>query len=412
MVHDGATPESRTDVGFEQTTRRRTLLGAFGTLAVGGVLPRMVSRRLAQGYVLRQGDRCVPVTPLTGDDPVRAFYDYRKAETQYSSAGTTHLQRADGSVLFLYRGPNGLSLVAVHGKLGGDGDGGSVSFAIDGLPSSGEWVVRDDDYPGGTNYDNWDVDGGTHRIHWTWAGARTDGGAFLGLGTDFSVTVSPAFNEAAALYGEYYDGRVDTWEFLVGDPSNPERVALRLDRPVTVETGTCQARTSTPTTTRRPTSTRTTSRQSTTTEDEDDREEKDDEPDEPEDDEREERQEGDDPHEKQAEQFEDKAERFEDKAERFEEKADEFEEKAEEHGGEAGEQFEEKAERAQKKADRARGKADRARGKADRARGKGKGNPGRGRANGKGRDTERDEDEDDEREDREEEDDDEDEDDD
>ena len=205
---------------------------------------REEKQRAEGAFSLEQGDDCVPLAPLSGEDPVEAFYDYRAPFTDteagtYSSHGTTDLQEDDASVLFLYDGPEGLSLVVVHGRLDGDGDGGNVTFEMTGLPESGEWVVRDDDYDGETSYDVWDRDDGEGTLSWTWADGRTDGGAFRGLGDLDELTIDPAFNDAAELAGEHNEGEIETWVALSGDADDPDRTELALDERVTIRRGTC-----------------------------------------------------------------------------------------------------------------------------------------------------------------------------
>lgn len=196
-------------------------------------------------FVAEQDGNCYPMTPLSGDAPVEQLYDWGIEERDASSNGTTHLQRPDTSVLFLYDGPSGLSLVVVHGKYGEETDdgGGAVTFEFAGLPRDGRWVVQDDLYEGPTNYDNWSRSGSSATVDWTWANGRTDGGAFRGFrGLDdagFELTIAPAFNEAADLYGEYYDGRVTEWHVLSGSLEDPDRHSLALDRAVTISRGTC-----------------------------------------------------------------------------------------------------------------------------------------------------------------------------
>jgi hypothetical protein len=197
-----------------------------------------------RAYSLEQGDDCAPLAPLQGEDPVAAFYDYRAPFTDpeagtYSSHGTTDLQEDDASVLFLYDGPEGLSLVLVHGRLDGGGDGGNVTFEMSGLPESGEWVVADDDYDGETSYDVWERDGDESTVSWTWQGGRTDGGAFRGLGDLDELAIDPAFNDAAALADEHDVGQVTRWVALSGDAADPERTELALDERVTVRPGAC-----------------------------------------------------------------------------------------------------------------------------------------------------------------------------
>lgn len=201
-------------------------------------------------YAVQQGDECYRVSALSGDQPVREFYGYaiprenspyRGADgNSYSSEGTTGLQRPDTSILFLYEGPAGnLSLVFVHGNYGGEADGGSLSAEITGLPAEGRWAVKDDQYEGPSNYDRWSTDDSSARVDWTYAANRTDGGAYEGLGESFEVTVDPAFNQRAALYGEYYDGTIDRWSVVTGSRDDPGYRSLDMSEPVTVSRGTC-----------------------------------------------------------------------------------------------------------------------------------------------------------------------------
>ncbi len=206
-------------------------------------------------YTVTQGDKTYEVTAINGDQTVEEFYEYQLPEDQqteengaisegnfnWGSKGTFNLQKEDGSVLMLYNGTDGLSLVAVHGKANsysGNG-GGSVSFTIQNL-GDGNWDVKDDLYRkdngelSGSNYDRWDVDSSPHKVNWTWGDGGTDGGAFNGLGNDFEFTIEPRFNEEAPLYNQYYQGDLETWEILSGDSENPERIELEMDEPITV----------------------------------------------------------------------------------------------------------------------------------------------------------------------------------
>ena len=206
--------------------------------------------------VLEQGDRCVELTPFSGDTPVEELYDYTYPKnlfdgppgslgTTYSSMGTTDLQRDRTSVLFLYDGPEGLSLVVVHGHVDGDGDGGTVSFTFGGVPADATWVVRDDYYlqngqQADSNHDRWDVGGTIHTVDWAYKGGRTDGGVLRGLGSAFDLVVDPAFNDEAALADELsWYGPIESWEALSGDREDPERISLRLDQHVRIRTGPC-----------------------------------------------------------------------------------------------------------------------------------------------------------------------------
>lgn len=217
-------------------------------------------------YVVEQGDNCRPVEPLSTDQSVEAFYDYRDHDTHpegvdrmYSSYGTTHLQESDTSLLFLHEGTDGVSLVVVHDELDGGTPGGVVTFEYVGVPHDAEWVVRNDDYGGDTNRDEFEVGDGWARASWAYVENRTGGGALRGgFGDPFAVTVHPAFNEDADLYDpevaaefddenatatgtDWWDGgELENWVVLSGDADDPDRFDVpSLDEPVTVRTGTC-----------------------------------------------------------------------------------------------------------------------------------------------------------------------------
>lgn len=244
------------------STTRRAILSTIGGLAIGGIAS---GRGRAQGrteseYALVQGGECVTITPIRGDLPVEAFYDYQLPAkyasdangatagdtAPYASAGTRDLQRTATTTIFLYHGPEGLSLVVLHGNVR-NSEGGAVTFRISGLPTDGKWIVKDDLYRepdtgelASTNYDRWRLDGAEHRIDWTWGSSGTDGGVFRDLGDDFEVVVRPAFNEASPLYEEHYEGRITDWEFLVGPDGTDDRVSLDLSEPIRIETGACK----------------------------------------------------------------------------------------------------------------------------------------------------------------------------
>ncbi|MFC4449400.1 hypothetical protein [Halorussus aquaticus] len=249
---------------------RRGVLAALATgIGGAGVAQRTLARQVdaldTPGYVVEQGDHCIPITPLSGDETVEAFYDYRTPYTSpsgaaYSSYGTTDLQRPETSICFLYDGPEGLSLVVVHDELNDGTSGGAVTFDL-GFenPGRGSWVVGDDDYDAPSNYDTFDRTADGWSVDWTWTDGRSDGGAYRPLGEEFAVTIDPAFNRAAALYGDPYEGEITDWQVLSGDRSDPDRVSLALDEPLVVRTGTCGGTTTT--TTRRETTEETTTEQ-------------------------------------------------------------------------------------------------------------------------------------------------------
>ncbi|KAB1186701.1 hypothetical protein [Haloferax sp. CBA1149] len=211
-----------------------------------------------QVYRVKQGSREFEITLLEGDTPVRELYDLRIPDAYggdngatdpgegpyYESLGLKYLLEAQESVMFLYHGPDGVSLVALHG---GPGDGTAVTWRVTGVPSGAKWLVKDDLYtypetgePAVSNYDQWNVSGSQHVIDWTWAGGRTDGGVLGYLNGDFSITIDPAYNTAATLYGEYFAGVIAGWYVLTGSWGNLTREELNLQEPVTISCETIQ----------------------------------------------------------------------------------------------------------------------------------------------------------------------------
>ncbi|MFC6728924.1 hypothetical protein ACFQDG_09760, partial [Natronoarchaeum mannanilyticum] len=109
-------------------------------------------------YVVEQNGVCRPIEPFGSGGTVASFYDYRSNVTTgldsqpgRSSYGTESFQSANGSVLFLHEGSDGLSLGVVHGQINGSdddgqttGSGGRATMEFVGLPADAEWAVRDD----------------------------------------------------------------------------------------------------------------------------------------------------------------------------------------------------------------------------------------------------------------------------
>jgi len=223
-------------------------------------------------YRIVQGDQEFEVRPIQGDVPAEAFYDYRDPYQSrenpswgrsFSSRGTTDYQQDSTSILMLYEGPNGVSLIAVHDKYHENLDnataGSSVSFQLTGLPDDGEWAMIDDDYgwriedeekgdvaqldadhrAGAAGNDGEPPEGVDARLSWAWMTGRTDGMAYRGLAQeDLSITLDPAFNENSyhrvgddrrpdeepddPEEGEEYNGTIDDWQFITATNGGEE----------------------------------------------------------------------------------------------------------------------------------------------------------------------------------------------
>lgn len=256
-------PRSNADDGDgPHSLTRRDGLKLLGLGITAGCVPAVGRAATSKtgSYSLSQGTRCIPITPLSGDKPVEKLYDYTYPMSKYdgspgssgytySAAGMAGLQRDNTSVLFLYDGPKGLSLVIVNGKLhtsGGESASGAATFRFANLPSDAKWVVQDDLYldkdtgkQHSTNYDNWVAKNTYSRVDWIWAQNRTDGGAIRNLGNDFSMTVAPAFNQRANLYKPNESGSVTDWQVLSGSLDSPKRISLDLTEPITLSSTNC-----------------------------------------------------------------------------------------------------------------------------------------------------------------------------
>lgn len=218
-------------------------------------------------FTIEQDGNCVTVTPLgDGSDSVEEFYNYQSPPNgRWSSYGTTGIQGSQVSQLFIYYGEDGLSLVFLHDE-NGDGNGGFVATAeIEGLPSSGEWVIEDDSYSG--RDDVFRHSGSSSHIEWFENGNRTDGGVFRGLSEldGDTITVDIDFNEDSDNYpfnewsGSNEDNEIEDWIVRSGDGDTE---ALDMDESVEISSGSCSVKqptttTQTPSTTQTSTTTKT-----------------------------------------------------------------------------------------------------------------------------------------------------------
>lgn len=211
-------------------TRRRVLSTtvALGVAGAFGFGVGAAGEHDPTSFVVEQDDTLFCVTALSNGESIESFYDYFGAESHTS----TDIEQEDVSLLFVYEGPHGISLVVIHDDGTAGGGGGAATFEFTGLPTgTGQWVVQDD---GG------DFDSTTDTSpDWSWTAENTDGGAWRGgLNDDFEVTIDPAFNDAAAR-NPLTPGEITDWQVLSGDASDPDRTSLDLDLPVTLYPGEC-----------------------------------------------------------------------------------------------------------------------------------------------------------------------------
>lgn len=186
-----------------------------------------------ESYAFEQGDTCASVEPLSDGDVVDLF-GFTPEEPRQTNLPAP-LEAAQKSRLFLYEGPEGLSLVIVQGGTE-DEEGGAATFRIGGLPPSGGFVALADRYEG--SEDEFEIDEREAVLNWSW-GSTNDGGVFRDLGEAFCVRIEPAWNDEATLE-PYGSGRVREWQFLSGNLDDPEVIDLEMDEPITVRSGGCR----------------------------------------------------------------------------------------------------------------------------------------------------------------------------
>ena len=221
-------------------------------LAVGS---GMAAAQSNETFIVQQGNTCTQVQPLgNGSQSVSSFYDYRSTVTDkeglYSSYGTRDIQQANTSQVFVYNGSDGLSLVFLTGKLGSasagqTGGGSTYTTDITGLPPNGKWVVEDDRYNHNDDTFQTNLSGGrqAHLVQ-VQNGNRTDGAAFVGLGSANyrAIHVRIRFNQYSAIYpyekwrGSPAQNRISQWVVRSGDGKT---TPLNMTRPITVAPGTC-----------------------------------------------------------------------------------------------------------------------------------------------------------------------------
>jgi len=200
--------------------------------------------------VVRQNGQCYPIQAFGNETrSIETFYDYRSPGSTpsgwYRAYGELQgLLRQDTSQVLLYNGSERLSLVFVHDGLANEsGSGGTVAMNVTGLPPGGNWTIQDDDYAG--QDDVFDVGGSRAHIEWYWNnGNRSDGAAFLGLGSENweEIRIDPAFNEQSPGHPyEKWDGppesnEITTW---IARSANGTSYELDMDGPITVARGPC-----------------------------------------------------------------------------------------------------------------------------------------------------------------------------
>lgn len=208
--HDGDGLQSFNEVQY----------GGPGADASADEIPGVCCDCAAGQFLLVQDGETECIDAIQAEMTVEEYYNY---EADAFASQNDAIQDANTSSVFVYRNVSEdageVSLVVVNGSRAG-GDGGAASFDYYGLDDGADWVVTDDP-PSGR--DSYSVDPGfTNHL---WDAGYTDGGAVGPLSDGFCVTVVPAFNEDAELFGQGgIDGSIDTWRAF--DGSSTESIEL------------------------------------------------------------------------------------------------------------------------------------------------------------------------------------------
>ena len=201
---------------------------------------------------------------------------YRHEPWEDSTYGLYDWSANGESRMFLYDGPNGISLVMRHDRLydtrtigshapyrnitDPSPGGGAVSFRFTDLPNGG-WAYLDDAQPNGwysdsfssgeTTYHHQDSEsggtsyktfaGGDFTADWAWYEGSTDGGAYRGLQNlgSGAMTIDPSFNENAALWqmGPQKDTHQPITAWRIRDAQTDEWQTLDMRSTLTIERG-------------------------------------------------------------------------------------------------------------------------------------------------------------------------------
>jgi len=163
----------------------------------------LVDGERAIRYLVEQDGVSTPVGIFVGPQSITDFYAYNSIP----ASSNTGLEQSDVSIMFLYKGSDGISLVTIHDQPF-DASGGAATLTYGGIPAGTAWTVEDD------SEDPYAIVGGNSTVSWAWADCCTDGGALNGgLDGVFWITVDAAFNEDA-VKPPLDPGRIEAWKFL------------------------------------------------------------------------------------------------------------------------------------------------------------------------------------------------------
>lgn len=228
------------------TRSQHRIFALLVSLLVTTALGAGVAASQPDDYAIEQGDDCYELAPVTHEtQTVEEFYGYTTSSDgegeRYSANTPIGIERTNNgtSSLFLYEGPDGLSLVVLHGAINDTDGGGAATMEFVGLPEEGEWVVQDD--PTNLSVEVWNRNATEGRtVDWGWRDRWTDGGAFQGgLDDEFSIRINASFDEDAEL-DSLGSGNVTQWRAITVENDSLQTIELDMNRSATVRTDGCE----------------------------------------------------------------------------------------------------------------------------------------------------------------------------
>ena len=199
------------DKNNNELWRRTVLKTVFSASILPQAYTSAVDATKNSNYKLIQNDREIIINPIEhNNNPVEDFYNYNNG----SSNSLTNIEKSDTSRIFLYNGPNGISLCIVHDK-SETGKDGEAEYEFDGLPQNGSWAVKDDPS------DKYSL----NKASWAWKEGQTGGGVFRNLLGNDVLTIESKKNTTSSI------------EILSGDADSPSIIKINSDTEFSIQEG-------------------------------------------------------------------------------------------------------------------------------------------------------------------------------
>lgn len=165
---------------------RYGVLCAFTIALFIGFASAMVAAQPAgEGFfIVRQGDFSQPLVPFRQDGSASVFYNFNLDQSN------TGLEVPEHSLIMIHvdQITGNVSLVLIHSSPQNPA-GGSLSFSLDGLPSTATLDLTDD----AQGSDSYVLSPPTLQASWQWLPEHNDGVVIGNLGQNFEITITPNF---------------------------------------------------------------------------------------------------------------------------------------------------------------------------------------------------------------------------